>query len=87
MSTPQLAVQAPRRVVWMYWRPFWAAVAILGMWIVVLVDAVWGTDIVATTAGGDTTTFPAAILIAFFVSIATVFVARYGFRSDEQKPS
>ena len=44
----------------------------------------WGTDIVATTAGGDTTSFPAAILIAFFASIATVFVARYGFRADEK---
>jgi len=86
MSTPQLAVQAPRRVVWMYWRPFWAAVAILGMWAAVLVDAVWGTDIVATSSSGDTTTFPAAILIAFFVSIATVFVARYGFRADGDKP-
>ena len=86
MSTPQLAVQAPRRVVWMYWKPFWAAVAILGMWVAVLVDAVWGTDIVATTAGGDTTTFPAAIRIAFFASIATVFVARYGFRADDRQP-
>ena len=86
MSTPQLAVQVPRRVVWMYWKPFWAAVAILGMWVAVLVDTVWGTDIVATTAGGDTTSFPAAILIAFFASIATVFVARYGFRSDDRQP-
>jgi hypothetical protein len=85
MSTPQLAIQAPRRVAWLYWKPFWAAIAILGMWIAVLVDAVWGADIVARSSSGDTSTFPAAILIALFVSIATVFVARYGFRSDEQK--
>jgi uncharacterized membrane protein (DUF4010 family) len=85
MSTPQLAVQAPRRVAWMYWKPFWAAVAILGMWVAVLIDAVWGADIVATSNTGDTRSFPAAIPIAFFVSIATVFVARYGFRSDDEK--
>jgi len=85
MSTPQLALQAPRRVAWLYWKPFWAAIAILGMWTAVLVDAVWGADLVATSAGGDTTSFPSAIPIALFVSIATVFVARYGFRSDEQK--
>jgi hypothetical protein len=67
-----------------YWRPFWAAVSILGMWIAVLIDAVWGADIVARSSSGDTTSFPAAILIAFFASIATVFVARYGFRADEK---
>jgi hypothetical protein len=86
MSTPQLAMPAPRRMAWAYWKPFWAAVAILGMWIAVLIDAVWGTDIVATSNTGDTTSFPAAIPIAFFVSIATVFVARYGFRTDGEKP-
>ena len=83
MSTQQLAIQAPRRVAWMYWRPFWAAVAILGMWIAVLVDAVWGTDIVTTTVS-TRTSLPAAIPIAFFASIATIFVARYGFRADEK---
>lgn len=86
LSTPQLALPAGRRWSWVYRKPVWAAVAILGMWIAVLIDAVWGTDIVATSSAGDTTTFPAAILIALFVSIATVFVARYGFRSDDREP-
>ena len=85
MSTPQLALPALRRMAWVYWRPFWAAVAILSMWIAVLIDAVWGADITATSAGGDTTSFPAAIPITFFVSIATIFVARYGFRADGEK--
>ena len=85
MSTPQLAMPAPRRMAWVYWRPFWAAVAILSMWIAVLIDAVWGADITATSAGGDTTSFPAAIPITFFVSIATIFVARYGFGADGEK--
>ena len=86
MSTPQLAMPAPRRMAWAYWRPFWTAVAILSMWVAVLIDAVWGSDIVATSAGGDTTSFPAAIPIALFASIATIFVARYGFRADGEKP-
>ena len=29
---------------------------------------------------------PAAIQIAFFVSIARVFVTRYAFRSDDREP-
>ena len=86
MSTPQLALPAGRRFTWAYRKPVWTAVAILGMWIAVLIDAVWGSDIVATSSSGDTTSFPAAIPIAFFVSIATVFVARYGFRSDGHEP-
>jgi hypothetical protein len=86
MSTPQLALPAGRRFTWAYRKPVWTAVAILGMWIAVLIDAVWGSDIVATSSAGDTTSFPAAIPIAFFVSIATVFVARYGFRSDDHEP-
>jgi hypothetical protein len=86
MSTPQLALSAGRRWSWAYRKPVWATVAILGMWIAVLIDAVWGTDIVATSASGDTTSFPAAIPIAFFVSIATVFVARYGFCSGDREP-
>ena len=86
MSTPQLALPAGRRFTWAYRKPVWTAVAILGMWTAVLIDAVWGSDIVATSSSGDTTSFPAAIPIAFFVSIATVFVARYGFRSDDHEP-
>jgi hypothetical protein len=85
MSTPQLAMPAPRRMAWAYRKPVWAAVAIVAMWIAVLIDAVWGADITATSAGGDTTSFPAAIPIALFVSIATIFVARYGFRADGDK--
>jgi hypothetical protein len=84
MSTPQLAVQAPRRVTWLYWRPFWTAVAILGMWIAVLVDAVWGADIAVTSAAGDTVSVPSAIAVAFFASIGTIFVARYGFGADDR---
>jgi hypothetical protein len=86
MSTPQLALPAGRRFTWAYRKPVWAAVAILAMWIAVLIDAVWGTDIVATSSSGDTTSFPAVIPIALFVSIATVFVARYGFRSEAGEP-
>jgi hypothetical protein len=83
MSTPQLALPAGRRLAWSYRKPFWAAVAILGMWIAVLVDAVWGADITVTSAAGDTVAVPAAIAVAFFAGVATIFVARYGFRSDD----
>jgi hypothetical protein len=85
MSTPQLAMPSPRRWAWAYRKPVWAAVAIVSMWVAVLIDAVYGADIVASSATGDTTTFPSVIPIALFACIATIFVAHYGFRSDEHE--
>src|SRR6476619_3355961 len=85
MSTPQLALPAGRRFTWAYRKPVWTAVAILGMWIAVRIDAVWGSDIVAPSRSGDTTSFPAAIPIAVCVSIAAVFVARDGYRSGDHE--
>jgi hypothetical protein len=83
MSTPQLALPSQRRWSWAYRQPVWAAVAIVSMWVAVLIDAVYGADVVANSVSGDTASFPSAIPIALFACIATIFVAYYGFRSDE----
>jgi hypothetical protein len=57
----------------------WASLAIGVMWLAVLFDALFGPDIVISNASG-TTTIPSAVIVAFFVYLATRVVARYGFR-------
>jgi hypothetical protein len=61
----------------------WASVAITLMWLAVLFDAVYGPDFVSTTPGGTSTTIPSAIAVAFFAFLATVPVAKYGFRHKQ----
>lgn len=47
----------------------------------VLFDGVYGGDIVSNGGGGGGTAVRSAVVVAFFACIATVSVARYGFRS------
>src|SRR3954463_7045748 len=60
----------------------WASVAIVFMWLAVLFDAIFGPDIVNSTAGGDHSIVPSAVVVALFASLATWAVARYGFRRE-----
>ena len=65
-------------------REMWASLAIVAIWLAVLFDGIFGPNLVSTTAGGDSTTLPSAILVALFASLATIPVAKYGFgRSGE----
>jgi hypothetical protein len=57
----------------------WTSLAIGVIWLVVLVDALAGPDIVSSSAGSFAR-IPSAIVLAFFASLATWAVARYGFR-------
>jgi NAD/NADP transhydrogenase beta subunit len=57
----------------------WASLAIVAMWLAVLLDAVFGPDIVSTNGGANSTTVPSAVAVALFASLATWAVARYGF--------
>ncbi len=98
MSSPQAALPAragaPARDRWtplLRLRQVWAGLAIIAMWLAVLFDGIYGGDIVshgatsgATTAGS--TTIPSAAVIALFAMIATIVVARYGFREDKGEP-
>ena len=64
----------------------WASLAIAVMWLSVLVDAVFGPDIVTTSSGGsDTARVPSAIAVALFAYLATRVVARYGFGHRREK--
>lgn len=56
----------------------WTSLAISVIWLVVLVDALFGPDIVSSNAGGFAR-IPSAIFVAFFAWLATWVVARHGF--------
>jgi dolichyl-phosphate-mannose--protein O-mannosyl transferase len=60
-------------------REMWAGLAISVMWLAVLFAAVFGPDIVSTSAGTNTTTVPSAVAVALFAWLATRVVAKYGF--------
>jgi uncharacterized membrane protein (DUF485 family) len=50
----------------------------------VLFDALFGPNIVNSRAGGDTSSVPSAIVVAFFAFLATWVVAGYGLRQRER---
>jgi hypothetical protein len=56
----------------------WASLAISVMWLAVLFDALWGPNLVATSAA-SMTTIPSAIIVAFFAYLGTHVVAKHGF--------
>ena len=56
----------------------WASLAIGLIWLVVLVDALVGPDIVSSNAGSFTR-IPSAILLAFFAWLATRVIATHAF--------
>jgi hypothetical protein len=58
----------------------WAPLTIIAMWLAVLFAAVFGGDIVNTTAGGDHSSVPSAVAVALFAFLATWVVAWFGFR-------
>jgi hypothetical protein len=63
----------------------WAALAISVIWLVVLVAALFGPDLISSTAGASFTRIPSAIIIAFFAWLATWVIARHGFvRRDHE---
>ena len=59
-------------------REMWPSLAISVMWVVVLLDALFGPDFVSSTAGGYTR-IPSAVFIAFFAWLGTLVLARHGF--------
>ena len=75
----------PSRVRQAWWSllvpELWASLAIVGMWLAVLFDAVYGPDFVSANAT-STTTIPSVIVVALFAYLGTRVVARYGFRRE-----
>lgn len=58
---------------------FWGTLAIVAMWLAVLFDGVFGSDMVFNNANGMTT-IPSAVLVALFAVIGTASVAKRVFR-------
>ena len=65
-------------------REMWASLAIIVMWLSVLFDALFGPNIVNTTAGGDSSSVPSAVVLAAFAFLGTWVVARYGLRERRE---
>jgi hypothetical protein len=63
----------------------WASLAIIVMWLAVLFDAIYGPDIVNSSAGGDSSVVPSAVALALFAFLGTWVVAKYGFRRDRKE--
>jgi hypothetical protein len=59
-----------------------ASIAIAVIWLAVLFDAVFGPSIVTSTAGGDHSSVPSAVVVSIFAFLATWVVARRGFPRD-----
>jgi hypothetical protein len=68
-------------------RQMWVSIAITVMWLVVLFDALWGPNFVSTSAGGNMTSIPSAIVVALFAYLGTKVVAKYGYGDREYKES
>lgn len=60
-------------------REMWAAVAIAFMWLAVLFDGVYGSNL-TSYGNGAATTVPTGPMVAFFALLGTGAVAHYGFR-------
>jgi len=75
--------QRRRRVTELLPREAWASLAITTMWLAVLVDALWGPDMVFANTGVNTTMIPSAVVLVFFAYLGTRVVAKYGLGDRE----
>lgn len=58
-------------------RQVWASIAISTIWLAVLCSSIWSQTIVSNYGQS---TVPSGVVVAFFATIATWIVARYGLK-------
>jgi hypothetical protein len=64
-------------------RETWVSLAISVIWLSVLFDAIYGPNIVTSSAGGsDSAVVPSAVVVSIFAFLATWVVAKYGLRDN-----
>ena len=66
-------------------REMWAGVAIVVAWLAVLFDAIFGPDILTTSAGSDRSSVPSAVAVSVFAFLSTWVIARYGFLHKQKE--
>ena len=81
ITQPSDASAAPRRSIRVPVRDISVSLAIAVIWVVVLLDALFGPDIIASSAGTSFTRMPSAVVVVFFAYLATRVVAKTGFSS------
>jgi hypothetical protein len=59
-------------------RDVWPSVAICAMWLAVLLDALFGPDMVFNNTDGSTV-IPSAVVVALFAYLGTRALAKHGF--------
>jgi hypothetical protein len=58
----------------------WASLAISVIWLAVLIEALFGPNLVFNSAGGaSSTTIPSAVVLVLFAYLATRAIAKHGF--------
>lgn len=85
MSTISHGPDVAGRAAWIGARNMWASLAIVSVWTVTLLTALWGPDIESFDVGGNHTTIPSGVVFALFALFATRSIAKYGFerQSDD----
>jgi hypothetical protein len=79
MSMATTTTHTPERPFWPT-PEVWPSLAIATMWLAVVLDALFGPDIVTSSAAGsDTARVPTAVAVAFFAFLATWVLARHAF--------
>ena len=68
----------PRREGRILGREMWAGLAIAVIWLAVLFTAIYGPNIITTSAGASASTVPAVVVVALFAWPSTWAVAKYG---------
>ncbi len=80
VPTPHVERRERSLPAWLAATPLWAGLSIIAIWIAVLFVGVFGGDIVSNSAS-SAATVPTVVVVAFFAFLATVPIARWGFRS------
>jgi hypothetical protein len=65
----------------------WGTLAISVMWLAVLLDGLYGADIVGFSNDGNSTRIPSAVAVAFFAFLGTAAVAKraFGRKTDSDR--
>jgi len=87
LTQPSDVPAAPRRSIRFPVRDVAIALAISVIWIVVLLVALFGPDIVSSNAGTNYTRLPSAVIVAFFAYLATHVIAKTGFSRTRDVPA